>query len=113
MVSRARRRRNVGVIEIDKNNQGQLIFTDPNQENILALFDQLEVTVEPDNDPNPTKSSGEVAASSIFPPLALIHVRHVLVSFHDAPEGIALKFKDYGVRWIRYTEPPMNYKMHL
>ena len=84
------RRRNVGVIEIDKNNQGQLIFTDPNQENILALFDQLEVTVEPDNDPNPTESSGEVAASSIFPPLALIHVRHVLVSFHDAPEGIAL-----------------------
>ena len=84
------KRRNVGSIEIDTASQGQLIFTNPDQENILSLFDQLEVTIEPNNDPNPDESSGEVAASSVFPPLALIHVRHVLVSFHDAPEGVAL-----------------------
>jgi len=83
-------RRNVGSVEIDKNAQGQLVFTHPEQENILLLFDQLEVTIEPNNDPNPDESSGEIFASSIFPPLALIHVRHVLVSFPSAPDGIAL-----------------------
>ncbi len=84
------KRRNVGIVEISENAPAQLIFTNPDQENILLLFDQLEVTVEPNNDPNPDESSGEIAASSVFPPLALIHVRHVLVSFHDAPESVAL-----------------------
>jgi hypothetical protein len=31
-----------------------------------------------------------VIASSVFPPLSLIHVRHVLVSYGGAPEGNAL-----------------------
>ena len=83
-------RRKVGSIPVDRNSQGQLIFTIPEQENILGLYDQLEITVEPDNDPNPNEPSGEVAASSVFPPLALIHVRHVLVSFTDAPESTSL-----------------------
>ncbi len=83
-------RRNVGSILISNNTEGQLAFTHPEQENILALFDQLEVTIESDNDPNPSESSGEVVASSVFPPQALIHVRHLLVSFHGAPNGEAL-----------------------
>ena len=83
-------RRNVGSILISNNTEGQLAFTHPEQENILALFDQLEVTIESDNDPNPSESSGEVVASSVFPPQALIHVRHLLVAFHGAPNGEAL-----------------------
>ncbi len=82
-------RRNVGQVTM-KNAEGQLAFTHPDQENILALFDQLEVTIESDNDPNPNEPSGEVVASSVFPPQALIHVRHLLVSFHGAPNGEAL-----------------------
>lgn len=70
--------------------QAQLVYTNPNQENILSLFDQFEVTLEADNDPQPDESSGEIVASSVFPPLALIHVRHVLVSFPPAPEETAL-----------------------
>ncbi|MBL8102936.1 MAG: protein kinase, partial [Anaerolineales bacterium] len=84
------RRRNVGSITMNDNGDGQLVFNHPEQENILALFDQLEVTVESDNDPNPNESSGDVVASSVFPPQALIHVRHLLVSFHGAPNGEAL-----------------------
>lgn len=83
-------KRNMGEIKIDDADQGQLIFNDQDQENVLSLYDQLEVTIESDNDANPNQSSGEVVASSVFPPLALIHVRHVLVSFQNAPEGIAL-----------------------
>ncbi len=83
-------RRNIGEVQIDKTGQGQLAFIDPNQKNILSAFDQLEVTLEADNDPKPDESSGEIVASSVFPPLALVHVRHVTVGFQTAPEATAL-----------------------
>ena len=83
-------RRNVGPVKMDDAAQGQLVFNDPDQENILSSYDQLEVTIESDDDPSPDKSSGDIIASSIFPPLALIHVRHLLVAFQNAPDEIAL-----------------------
>jgi serine/threonine protein kinase len=83
-------RRNVGAIKMNESAQGQLVYTNLDQENILSLFDQLEVTVEADNFSNPNKSSGDVIASSVFPPLALVHVRHILYSFPAAPEKTAL-----------------------
>lgn len=83
-------RRNAGSVQLDNNAQGQLVFIHPEQENILEFFDQLEVTVEADDNPNPSFPAGEVVASSVFPPLALIHVRHVLVSFEGAPDEEAL-----------------------
>jgi len=83
-------RRNVGTVEVDEAGHGQLAFSDPNQKNILSLFDQLEVTLEADNDPTPDESSGEVVASSVFPPLALVHVRHLAVEFQTTPNATAL-----------------------
>lgn len=82
-------RQNVGQIKMDGEN-GQLTFTNPESRNILSLFDQAEITLEPDNDPDPDAPSAEIIASSVFPPLALVHVRHVLVSYIPAPDGIAL-----------------------
>ena len=81
---------NTGSVIMDKGAQGQLVYTNPNQDNILSLFDQIEVTVEADNDPTPNDSSGNIIASSVFPPLALIHVRHILVSFPTSPDKTAL-----------------------
>jgi serine/threonine protein kinase len=83
-------RRNIGTIKIDESGQGQLTFTDPNQKNILSAFDQVEVTLEADNDPKPDEASAEVVASSVFPPLALVHVRHLTVGFQTAPDATAL-----------------------
>jgi len=83
-------RRNLGAIKMDETGQGQLIFIDPNQKNALSFFDQLEVTLEPNNDPAPNESSGSVAASAVFPPFALAHVRHLLVAFDFAPNKNAL-----------------------
>jgi serine/threonine protein kinase len=83
-------RRNVGKITLDAGGQGQLVFIDSNQRNILAGFDQVEITVEPNNDPAPDESSGEIAASSVFPPLALVHARHLLARFDSTPDSIAL-----------------------
>lgn len=79
-----------GEVAMNDSAEGQLVFINPNQENTLALFDQLEVTIESNSDPSPEEPSENIAASSVFPPLALIHVRHVLVSFQGAPNGEAL-----------------------
>lgn len=79
-----------GSVKSNDSAQMQLAYVDKNQENLLSLFDQIEITIEADNDSNPDESSGNIAASSIFPPFALVHVRHLLVSFPSAPEQIAL-----------------------
>lgn len=83
-------RENIGSVKLDKVDQGELSYTQPSMENILQAFDHVEITIEPDNDPNPNDSSGNIAASSVFPPFALVHVRHLLVSFPGAPQQIAL-----------------------
>ncbi|MFN8381170.1 MAG: serine/threonine-protein kinase [Anaerolineales bacterium] len=81
--------RNIGSIAI-KNGEGKISYNHPDQGNVLALFDQLEVTIEADSNPHPDKPTGEVVASSVFPPQALVHVRHLLVSFDEAPNKEAL-----------------------
>jgi serine/threonine protein kinase len=96
-------RRNIGTIKIDEAGQGQLAFANSNQENILSVFDQLEVTLEADNDPKPGESSGEIVASSVFPPLALVHVRHLVVAFHTAPNATALIQGLWGTADMLYT----------
>ncbi|MCE9646204.1 MAG: protein kinase [Chloroflexi bacterium] len=83
-------RRNIGTVSMDEGGQGNLTFTIPSQENILQAFDQVEITLEPDNDPTPNDSSGNIAASSVFPPFAFIHIRHLIVAFPGAPEQTAL-----------------------
>jgi tRNA A-37 threonylcarbamoyl transferase component Bud32 len=81
------KRRSIGSVTFD-GNSGQLNYINPDGDNLLAEFDQFEITLEPnDDDPAP---SNEVVASSIFPPLVLPHMRHLLVSIGSTPEGIAL-----------------------
>ncbi len=79
-------RRSAGIID----ESGKASYTSPTSTNLLSRFDQVEITREPINDPNPGKADGEVVASSIFPPLAFNHVRHVLVAIGSTPEGDAL-----------------------
>jgi serine/threonine protein kinase len=83
-------RRNIGRINMDGSAIGQLTYIDPQQASIISQFDQIEITIEPDNDPNPDRSSEQIVASSVFPPLALIHIRHVTSSFGGSPNGTAL-----------------------
>lgn len=80
-------RRNIGSVAFD-GGSGQLDYIHPDGDNLLAEFDQFEITLEPNND-DPTPSN-EVVASSVFPPLALPHIRHLLVSIGSTPDGVAL-----------------------
>jgi hypothetical protein len=68
--------------------QGQnftLAFTD--KVNLLGAGNQLEITQEPGN---PMFPAGEVVLSGTLPPLALIHIRHLLVRFDTTPGKIGL-----------------------
>jgi hypothetical protein len=82
-------RRSMGILPVDANGQGTLAFVDPEGRNLLGLFGAVEFTLEPDPDANPNPS-GQIAFSGTLPPLALSHIRHLLVSFSGAPDQIAL-----------------------
>ncbi|GCF06757.1 hypothetical protein KDI_03210 [Dictyobacter arantiisoli] len=63
-----------------------LNFTDPNG-NILKLGNRIEVSLETTHTTLPT---GHVVLSATLPPLALVHIRHLLVSYPDTPHYIGL-----------------------
>lgn len=80
---------NAGTVAFD-GQTGQLNFIHAEEVNLLEAFDQVNITVEPNTDPNPDEPSDEIAASSVFPPFAFVHIRHLLVSFENAPDKTAL-----------------------
>ncbi|NWG06308.1 MAG: protein kinase [Chloroflexi bacterium] len=96
--------KDIGQIIFDASGIGQLVFTDPNHENLLDGFNQVQVTRERD-DVSINVPTGEVVYSSTFPPKALVHVRHVMVSFPGAPneEALMVGLFYYSGRYINYS----------
>jgi hypothetical protein len=74
----------LGVLVAQGKNFG-LAFADKN--NLLAAGNEVEVTQEQGSPMFPT---GEVVLSGTLPPLALIHIRHLLVHFDTTPGKIGL-----------------------
>ena len=81
--------RKIGNIVFNSAGVGQLSLIDPNQENILAGFDQITITKEP-NDTDSNEPNGAVLYSSVFPPNALIPIKKLLVFNEDTPDNLAL-----------------------
>lgn len=75
----------VGTVEFNATGAGRLEITEPNQQNYLLDYSQLLITLE-NNDASITKPTGEIVYSSVFPPQALVHIRHVLVSYDKLPD---------------------------
>ena len=73
----------------DNTGQGELTFSDPGGLNLLALYDRVEITIEPKPDPKP-EPSGLVAYSFTFPEEGLTHVRYLLSSFPNTPNKNSL-----------------------
>ncbi|HVO68718.1 MAG TPA: protein kinase [Aggregatilineaceae bacterium] len=82
-------RRSIGVLDLDAEGNGQLVYVDSTGENLLTTTDSFEITIEPSPDTNPLPS-GDVAYSGTLPAEPLAHIRHLLVSFSQAPGGIGL-----------------------
>jgi len=81
--------KDIGSITFDASGTGQLVFTDPEAQNLLREYNQLQITLERDN-VSVSGPTTEPASSSIFPPQSLVHVRHVLVSYPGTPNQEAL-----------------------
>jgi hypothetical protein len=77
--------RDVGSIEFSATGAGRLEITDPQQANLLLEYSHVFITIEKDGVAI-TAPTGEVVYSSVFPPQALVHVRHVLVSYGKLPD---------------------------
>jgi serine/threonine protein kinase len=81
--------KDIGFLVFDASETWQLVFTAPDKQNLLDGYNQVQITLERDN-VSISKPTGEALYSSIFPPQALVHVRHVVVSFPGAPGKEAL-----------------------
>ena len=79
----------ISVLQLDQAGNGKYNFVDPQARDLLAVYNRMDITVEPkpDLDPNP---STQIAYSASLPPGGLTHVRNLLVSSGDAPQTTAL-----------------------
>ncbi len=82
-------RLSLGILTLDENGKGELKYSQAQEKSLLALYDAVELTIEPNPDPNP-KSSGIIAYSFTLPQEGLTHVRDLLVSSQIAPKQTGL-----------------------
>jgi hypothetical protein len=77
--------RDIGPISYGPSGIARLDYNEPNLNNLLKDYNQVQITEEPDN-VAVTSPTGEVLYSSIFPPQALVPIRHLLAA-HETPDG--------------------------
>lgn len=110
--------RDLGLVEFSDTGAGRVQINDPKQENYLLNFNQVVITLEEDN-AQVGKPTGDVIYSSILPGQALVHIRHVLVSYNDLPDQGPLMQNlwyysaDYVNRSINGDEFEEDYKIGL
>jgi len=80
-------RLSLGILVLDENGKGTLIFEDSQGSNLLATYDRVEVTAKPDSSPDGIE---RVAYFYDLPEIGLEYVRQLLVSFPMAPDQVAL-----------------------
>ena len=80
--------RNIGLIRINAADVGQLEFTDPNRQNLFESFDELIITAEQDG-AAAFQPSDEIVFSSLFPEIALLEARNLLVENPGTPDQLA------------------------
>ena len=67
-----------------------LNYSTPDKANLLGLYDGFKLTNE-ELETTPKTPSADVVLSGSLPTNALIHIRHLLVSFEDTPNKIGLE----------------------
>lgn len=84
-----KKRISLGILSLDETGSGELVYTDENGANLIALYDGMEITVEPnpDTSSSPTKL---IAYAFTLPADGVIHIRNLLSSFENAPEKTSL-----------------------
>ena len=78
----------LGILLLDANGKGELVSKDITGANLLSSYDQVYVTIELNSDIDANPSS-LIAYSSHLPAEGLTHLRHLLVSSAETPNGAA------------------------
>jgi hypothetical protein len=79
----------LGGFEQSTGDQFSLTFIEPEGQNLLAITNRMEITLEPSPDDSPN-SSRDVQYSGALPPESLEHIRHLLVGFQATPGQIPI-----------------------
>jgi hypothetical protein len=77
-------RLSLGILAVDATGKGRLSFNAVQNENLLALYDQAEITLKPKTAATPTDAD-RVAYTYTLPSSGLAYVRVLLVSSPDTP----------------------------
>ena len=76
--------RSLGILKQSAENQFSLTFIEPQSKNLIALFNRMEITLEPSPDDSPN-SSRNVVYSGSLPAGSLEHIRHLMVGTEETP----------------------------
>jgi len=82
-------RLSLGVLLLDGTGKGTRTFNASQAENLLGLYDTVEIVIKPDTDANPEEIE-RVAYSYTLPKDGLVYVRQLLVANPDTPDRMAL-----------------------
>jgi serine/threonine protein kinase len=74
----------LGILEQSANDQFSLTFVEPQGQNLIALYNRMEITLEPSPDDSPN-SSRNVLYSASLPPGSFEHIRHLTVGTEETP----------------------------
>jgi len=76
--------RSLGVLKQGPDGQFSLTFVESQSQNLIALFNRIEITLEPSPDDSPN-SSRNILYSASLPPGSLEHIRHLTVGTEETP----------------------------
>lgn len=80
-------RHSLGILALDENGQGRLTYDDQQDQNLLAIYNKVELTIKPGTDSNGFE---QVAYSYTLPESGLEYIRRLLVSSPLTPKQVAL-----------------------
>jgi len=72
-------RLSLGVLQVDGSGKGELTFDDPQDRNLLAYYDRVEVTIKSNTDTDPNGST-DLAYAYVLPEGGIAYLRGLMVS---------------------------------
>lgn len=75
----------LGVLSVDGNGKGELIFTESQSQNLLGTYSGVTITVEQNPGPDPNSTTNLTYAYSL-PEAGLAYMRRLLVAFPEMPD---------------------------
>jgi len=98
----------LGALFLDEQGKGSLVYTDSGGNNLIGLYDRVEVSIESGSRTGP-KSPGQVAFAFRMPADGLVHVRYLLAASPNTPdEAPVMQGLITDIRMIQQNSTGMN-----